>query len=116
MYMKKEKAISIIQEVFPKIYKHFGDSKYFNYELNVYVHSSHYERHKGEYDFDGNITIYSSQISSKRQLIKTLLHEYCHYLQPKNWYYRYYTLGYDYDNHPYEIEALEFESHYKNFI
>ena len=32
-----------------------------------------------------------------------------HYLQSPSWMKRYYDMGYEYNNHPYELEALEEE-------
>ena len=51
----------------------------------------------------------------KVDLIKALLHEYKHYLQPR-WGYEFYTeLGYEYENHPYELEAIAEESNWKKY-
>ena len=63
----------------------------------------------------GKIFIYFPEIKDKVDLIKALLHEYRHYLQPR-WGYEFYThLGYKYKNHPYELEAISEEKNYKLF-
>lgn len=62
--------------------------------------------HCGQYDPSENV-IYV-QIHTHiywQELAATLIHEWCHYLQSSTWYDRYYTMGYQYHNHPYEIEA-----------
>jgi hypothetical protein len=65
---------------------------------------------KGEYDSEENeIIIYSDNIISKSDLAKTIVHEYAHYLQDPKWMTRYYTMGYKYNNHPYEKQAFQIE-------
>jgi len=65
---------------------------------------------RGEYDSEENeIVIYSKNITSKSDLAKTIVHEYAHYLQDPKWMTRYYSMGYKYNNHPYEIEAFTIE-------
>ena len=68
------------------------------------------DKWRGEFDAEANtIIIYSRNITSKRDLAKTIVHEYVHYLQSPKWMTRYYTMGYDYSNHPYELQAFTIE-------
>ena len=61
---------------------------------------------KGEFCYLLNeIVIYYKNIGSLEELIRTLIHEYKHYLQSPSWMTRYYKQGYTYDNHPYEVAA-----------
>ena len=53
---------------------------------------------------------------SKKHIVQTLIHEYQHYLQSPRWFQRYYNMGYRYDNHPYEVSALNEEKNYKRFL
>ena len=48
-------------------------------------------------------------------LIKALLHEYRHYLQPRSAEAYYYDLGFTYENNPMELEAISEEQNYKLF-
>ena len=69
----------------------------------------------GEYVADDNtMTIYKKYIKNNDDLIETIIHEYQHYLQSPTWMERYYNMGYEYDTHPYEIEAEEVVQKDKN--
>ena len=126
-YMNKEIVQQVINEVYPKIVNHYGEHK--GYKIpKVEVHSNIFARlsgikkmqgdscPSGEFCKDKNkIFIYFPYITSRVDLIKALLHEYKHYLQPR-WGYEFYTeLGYEYKNHPYELEAISEEQNYKLF-
>jgi len=70
------------------------------------------QSYDGEYSWETNtITINHQRMSSMQRLIRTLLHEYKHYTQTQSWYTRY-AQKYDYDDHPYEIAAWDFEDLY----
>ena len=70
----------------------------------------------GEYCFDENeLIVYWKNIKSTEELIRTLIHEYQHYLQSPKWMTRYYNMGCDYHTHPYEIIAYTKENEYKLF-
>ena len=61
----------------------------------------------GDYDFDDNlITVYKGSHRSVINLIHTIIHEWCHYMQSKKKYYQY-DLEYGYENNPFEIQANE---------
>jgi hypothetical protein len=65
------------------------------------------------------ITVFPNVCKNERLIIKTVLHEYRHFLQmPKiNNMSQYSKLSkeYDYENHPLEIDAVNFEKeHYKS--
>jgi len=56
------------------------------------------------------IVINMAQCKTIRDAIETMVHEYQHYLQGGttgacDWHTRYYDMGYDYENHPYEVQA-----------
>ena len=102
--MKESTVKKIINEVFPKIEKHYGFSKFQEYcsmlnEITIY-----------------EISIYYPQMKSRKMVIQTLIHEYIHYLQSPTWFKRYYNMGHDYVSHPYEKEAISYEKDYKLFI
>ena len=128
--MIKEKVQNIIDEVFHKIEKHYGFSKFKECTPYVELHKNIYEKYSGEdgasgdedgchaeYCHDMNeISIYYPNMKSKKMVIQTLIHEYIHYLQSPIWFKRYYNMGHDYVSHPYEKEAISFEKDYKLFI
>ena len=62
---------------------------------------------------DNSIVIYWPNMKSRKHIIQTLVHEYQHYLQSPSWFKRYYDMGYDYGNHPYEVQAYGEE---KNWV
>ena len=117
--MIKEKVQNIIDEVFPKIEKHYGFSKFQECTPYVELHKNIYEKYSGEEGASGEedschaeycsmlneISIYYPQMKSRKMVIETLIHEYIHYLQSPTWFKRYYNMGYDYVSHPYEKEA-----------
>ena len=132
--MNKEIIQQIINEVYPKIVKHYGEHK--GYKIpKVEIHNGIFDRlalipvsndgimkmqgvdyPSGEFCKETDkIFIYFPEIKDKVDLIKALLHEYKHYLQPR-WGYEFYTeMGFEYDNHPYELEAISEEQNYKLF-
>ena len=130
--MKLETIQRIVREVYPKIEKYYGFSK-FSPEITPYIEyeTSIYGKLSGEEDdgtfgeqtphaefdrIDNSIIIYYPKMVSKKHIIQTLVHEYQHYLQSPLWMKRYYTMGYHYGNHPYEIAAYKEEKNYKMFL
>ena len=101
--MNKEIIQQIINEVYPKIVKHYGEHK--GYKIpKVEIHNSIFDRlalipvsndgimkmqgveyPSGEFCKETDkIFIYFPEIKDKVDLIKALLHEYRHYLQPRD--------------------------------
>jgi len=129
--MKLKRAKKIAEKVLPKIEKYYGFSKYWEttpyleFEKSIYAKLMDEEdvdindgeqNPKAEFDLIENvINIYYPEIKSEKDLIQTLIHEYQHYLQCPTWFGRYYKMGYRYDNHPYELQALEAEKDWKIF-
>ena len=127
MYMNKEIVQQIINDVYPKIVKHYGAHD--GYVIpKVEVHTNIFARLSNNEDMEGDscpsgefcketdkIFIYFPEIKDKVDLIKALLHEYRHYLQPRYGYEFYTEMGFEYDNHPYELEAISEEKNYKLF-
>jgi len=125
--MNKEKVQQIINDVYPKIVNHYGAQK--GYVIpNVEVHNNIFARISNIEDMEGEdcpsgefcknenkIFIYFTYITNKVDLIKALLHEYKHYLQPRMAMEHYYDLGYTYENHPMELEAIAEESNWKTY-
>ena len=126
--MNKEIVQQIIDDVYPKIVNYYG--KHSNYEVpKVEVHNNIFARISGIKKMEGDscpsgefckdenkIFIYFPYIKNKIDLIKALLHEYKHYLQPRYGYEFYTELGFKYENHPYELEAIAEENNWKKYI
>ena len=125
--MTKEEVQKIVDEVYPKIEKHYGISKFQECTPYVELHRNIYEKYSGEEGMEGDengchaefcdmlneITIYYPNMKDREMVIKSLVHEYQHHLQSPIWFKRYYTMGHDYISHPYEIEATNEE---KNWV
>ena len=125
--MNKEIVQQIINDVYPKIVNHYGTHN--GYEVpKVEVHTNIFARISGIEEMEGDscpsgefckdenkIFIYFPYIKNKIDLIKALLHEYKHYLQPRYGYEFYTNIGFKYNNHPYELEAIAEESNWKKY-
>ena len=125
--MTKEEVQKIVDEVYPKIEKHYGISKFQECTPYVELHRNIYEKYSGEEGMEGDengchaefcdmlneITIYYPNMKDREMVIKSLVHEYQHHLQSPIWFKRYYTMGHDYISHPYEVEATNEE---KNWV
>ena len=105
--MTESKVKEIINEVFPKIEKHYGFSKFQECTPYVETHRNIYEKYSGIEGSSGDedschteycsmlneISIYYPQMKSRKMVIQTLIHEYIHYLQSPTWFKRYYNMG-----------------------
>jgi hypothetical protein len=129
-----KKLLKRIEESFNMIVEDFGESKYHSdipyldilpresiLEYNDdfadgKVRKKDLELIQGWFDpNDNSIVLILENIDSVGEAIKTILHEYRHYLQCPSWIQRYYNMGYTYDNHPYEIQALESEELWRKY-
>ena len=127
--MTRKEVFNIISEVYPKIEKHYGFSKFEVCTPYIEVHHNIYARHSGEKDAEGeqddchaeydrtdnSIVVYYPNMKSRKHIIETLVHEYQHYLQSPSWMDRYYKMGHSYDTHPYELAATAEEKNWKIF-
>jgi len=127
--MKLNEIQKIVEETLPKIIKHYGLSKfkdctpYVDYDTSIYDRLSGEDGMEGEQNPDAEycsmnneIIIYYPKMEDKQHVVETLVHEYQHYLQSPSWMKRYYNMGYNYSDHPYEIAAYKEEDNYKLFI
>ena len=119
--MEKEIIKNIVNKVYSKIKKDYNISKW-NTFPKVEIHRNIYEMVSGIEGMEGEdnaqasfcrdsntINLFYSEIKDAKHVIQCLLHEYKHYLQSATWFKRYYAMGYDYTNHPYELAAKEEE-------
>ena len=117
------------ERVYDDIKNHYGRSKYQHefpeVELhhNIYVRITGCEEAEGDCDPDADfergtntIWIYWPKASSPQWIAETILHEYTHYLQDGEEMKRMYDEdGYEYNTHPYELEAIAAEKNWKLF-
>ena len=63
------------------------------------------------------IWIYYPKAINEQWITETILHEYTHYLQDGKEFQRLYDEeGYEYINHPFELEAIAAEKNWKLFL
>lgn len=127
--LTKKEVQNIINEVYPKIEKFYGISKFQECSPYVEIQRNIYEKYSGIEGMEGDednchaehcfvnneITIYYPQMKNRKMVIESLVHEYQHHLQSPTWFKRYYDMGYHYGNHPYEVAATKEESNWKMF-
>ena len=114
----------LIKKVYPKIVKDLGGKA-----KPVEVHNNIWDRigavgiedlireqgnPNAQYDPNaGIIYIYSDVTNTPEQIIRSLLHEHTHTIQDQKEFKKLYDKGYEYSNHPFELEALEAEKNWK---
>lgn len=98
----------IAQETLNFCKKKFGTPLKRTYPNLVISQDNRYTRRYGDY-IDRTITIYLKSCNTKCNIIKTIIHEYTHFLQmPKmNDIKKWHRLheNFNYEDHPYELEA-----------
>jgi len=121
--MTRKEIQQVTEEVYNKVITHYGESNHHTYPPFVAMEDTPYSDEEVPKDLYGEycsmlneITIYWKNIDSLELLIRTLVHEYQHYLQSRIWMKRYYNMGYNYNDHPYEVAAFNEEENWKLFI
>lgn len=120
--MNKKTVSDLSKKYLLKIADYYGFSKfqittpYLSLEDSLY-NDAESEDIVAEYcSMHNEIQVYWKNIKSIEHLIRTLVHEYQHYLQSPSWMTRYYNQGYTYENHPYELTAYSEEESWNKFI
>ena len=131
MHLRKTKRLA--KRFLDKCEEIYGYSKYYDCSPYLEFEKSIYSRYAGddnnwheceeddtpqaEYDgIENTIVIYYRNILDEKQLAETIIHEYQHYLQSPSWMTRYYNMGYNYQNHPYEVAATQAEKDVKKLL
>jgi Zn-dependent peptidase ImmA (M78 family) len=110
----KKQIVEYVEKYIVEVENHYGLSKHQQTSPHIYLSKDIIDDIKGEYCYLFNeITIYYNNIGSLEELIRTVIHEYQHYLQSPSWMTRYYRMGYDYSNHPYEVAAYNEEENWE---
>ena len=116
----------LIKKVYPKIVKDLGgEAKPVEVYDNMWdrlgaVAVEDLKREQGnpnaQYNPDDDIIyIYSEMTNTPEQIIRSLLHEHTHTIQDQKEFKKLYDKGYEYSNHPFELEALEAEKDWKKY-
>ncbi len=127
--MIKKDCKLIVDRAYPKIKEYYGKSRFNSDYPKVDYHYSIYARITGEIpseievdpagDFErdtNTIWVYYPAAIDEEWVIRTLLHEYQHYLQDEDEMKRLYESGYGYEDHPFEIEAINAEEEWSLFL
>jgi hypothetical protein len=121
--MTRKEIQKVTEEVYDKVIEKYGQSKYHKFLPYVSIEDTPYSDEEvpkdlyGEYcSMMNEITLYWKNIPSLEILVRTLLHEYQHYLQSPRWMKRYYTMGYHYNDHPYEVHAFNEEEKWTEIL
>ena len=110
----RKQIINYVEKYIGEVENYYGPSKHQQTFPYIFLSKDVIDDIKGEYCYIFNeITIYYKNITSLEELIRTVIHEYQHYLQSPSWMTRYYRMGYDYSNHPYEIAAYKEEENWE---
>ena len=123
--MVEDKILNIANKSYPKIREYYGVGRKDYPPIEIYKNilvrltgepDAEGEPADAEYDRKLNkLFIYSDYNNSVEDVIRSIIHEYVHYLQSASWMGRYYKMGYDYTNHPYELKASKEEENWKKF-
>jgi hypothetical protein len=120
--MDKQVVENLSNAYLQKITDYYGYSKYHKITPYIVIEDSLYADGESkeviaEYcSMYNDIIVYWKNIQNEEALIKTLIHEYQHYLQSPVWMQRYYKQGHDYVTHPYEVAARNEEQNWTKFL
>jgi hypothetical protein len=127
--MTQDKVQSIVDRVFPQIMDDRGVGKLGapKVELHggIYARYSGVEGMEGELshsskaewvDEDNTIYIYHPNMVNEEDVIRSVLHEFEHTHQDPEEYEEYRKQGYDGKTNPHEVDAINAESNWKNYL
>ena len=124
--MKTKEIIQIANKAYPKIREYYGVGRKDYPPIEIYKNilvrltgepDAEGEPADAEYDRKLNkLFIYSDYNNSVEDVIRSIIHEYVHYLQSASWMGRYYKMGYNYQTHPYELKSSQEEENWKKFV
>ena len=124
--MVEDKILNIANKAYPKIREYYGVGRKDYPPIEIYKNilvrltgepDAEGEPADAEYDRKLNkLFIYSDYNNSIEDVIRSIIHEYVHYLQSASWMGRYYKMGYNYQTHPYELKSSQEEENWKKFV
>ena len=119
--MRDFEITKIVNEVYPIISKDYSCNAKVELYSNIFARLNSIpamDEHESfaEYHWDTNkIYLYTDNLNSEEDIIRSLIHECVHSTQSYEIYEAYYECGLDYSTHPYEIEAEQEEENWKNY-
>mgnify|MGYP003681127262 CR=1 FL=1 len=120
--MVQQNIKNIINEVYPTIAEDYSCNAKVELHDNIYSRLSGISGMSGEdnacaeYDWSENkIYIYTINMDSEEQVIRSLIHECVHSVQNKELFDAYYETPLTYFTHPYEIEAHYEEENWEKY-
>jgi len=98
-----------LHSAFQKMISNYGQSNWTEFLPDLVLYYDPSYGCMGEFDDSTEeVSINIAKCRTMRQAIQTMIHEYTHYMQPRNgWYDRHFKNGHTYDSHPYEVDANE---------
>ena len=121
--MKQEEITKIVNKVYPLISADYESNAKVELYSNIFdrlnaIPAMDEHESFAEYHWDTNkIYLYTDNLNSEEDIIRSLIHECVHSTQSYEIYKAYYECDLNYETHPYEIEA-EYEEEkwekYKN--
>ena len=119
--MKQKEITKIVNKVYPLICIDYNSTALVDFHKNIYERLGgipaidEYESF-AEYHWDTNkIYLYTDNLNSEEDIIRSLIHECVHSTQSYEIYEAYYKCKLDYETHPYEIEAEHEEEKWINY-
>ena len=119
--MKQEEITKIVNKVYPLISTDYKSNAKVELYSNIFDRLnaiSAMDEHESyaEYHWDTNkIYLYTDNLNSEEDIIRSLIHECVHSTQSYEIYEEYYKCKLDYETHPYEIEAEYEEEKWKKY-
>ena len=119
--MKQEEITKIVNKVYPLISADYKSNAKVELYSNIFDRLnaiSAMDEHESyaEYHWDTNkIYLYTDNLNSEEDIIRSLIHECVHSTQSYEIYEEYYKCKLDYETHPYEIEAEHEEENWKKY-
>ena len=121
--MEQKEITKIVNKVYPLICSDNNSIALVEFHYNIYERLSGEKGMTGEvqasaeYDWEKCIIyIYTSQMYSEEDIIRSLIHECVHSTQLKVLFDKYYEVGETYDTHPYEIAARKAENSWYKYL
>ena len=118
---------NVVDKVYPQIVNDLGGKiKPVEIHTNIWdrlgaVGVEDLKREQGnpdaQYDpYNNIIYLYSEKTNTEEEIIKSLLHEHTHTLQNQEKFKELYNKGFEYSNHPYELEAQKSEENWRKYV
>ena len=119
--MKQKEITKIVNKVYPLISADYKSNAKVELYSNIFDRLnaiSAMDEHESyaEYHWDTNkIYLYTDNLNSEEDVIRSLIHECVHSTQSYEIYEEYYKCDLNYETHPYEIEAEHEEKKWKKY-